>query len=445
MFYGFGVSPYVSMMRRYGQQYPGQAPGIIDDPEEEEKKRSPWRDLFLPKQHAGEEVPMDVAQKTRARGLGALGMSLLEGAASNDYSGSIARGMAGMRESMDSDLEQNRRMGMERTEEQRRAAAEARATAQEADRSRLAPVQLEAAQTGLEAGKLELDTYRERQQQGRDLRAKTGKNAEQMVAEINALAAANPDDEKLQAMAKRATGYSLGDDSDLNSLAKLHDDMTSQAFRDEDVKWKTEAEITAEKERAAAGYGEIPASRRAEESLDLDRLRTSYYGRQTDKQFDRDPNVKPATWYDDVNKEIDALIKPTLEARMKHVGESDTGAMMKPGYDFKKNGLIQIQPPTQEELTRLRQGVERTAIENVNRRYGLYSDEGNGAGRVEPRENEAPQANHARNQAVGGLLQGGSEAEALAILRRLGPMNGFTAEQILENAKIMARRKGWDG
>lgn len=67
-----------------------------------------------------------------------------------------------------------------------------------------------------------------------------------------------------------------------------------------------------------------------------------------------------------------------------------------------------------------------------------------GLGR-QPAENRAPQANHWRNLAADALTKGGTEEEALRRLRAIGPQNGFTPEQILENAKALARRRGWRG
>lgn len=62
-----------------------------------------------------------------------------------------------------------------------------------------------------------------------------------------------------------------------------------------------------------------------------------------------------------------------------------------------------------------------------------------------PAANAAPQANHWRNLAADALAKGGTEEEALRRLRAIGPQNGFTPEQILENAKAMARKRGWKG
>ena len=59
--------------------------------------------------------------------------------------------------------------------------------------------------------------------------------------------------------------------------------------------------------------------------------------------------------------------------------------------------------------------------------------------------NAAPQANHWRNLAADALTKGGTEEEALRRLRAIGPQNGFTPEQILENAKALARKRGWKG
>lgn len=438
MFYGFGVSPYLYMMRRNGMGAPGGYPGATPPIAEEENQRHPWRDMLLPKSYGGEDVPDDVAHQARARGLGALGQALLKGSSSGDWGGSLAEGFAGMSEARDSVLERNRVMGMQRSEEERQKAAEARAQAQEADRSRMAPIQQQSAEA-------ELENYREKQQQGRELRAKTGKSADQMVTEINSLAAANPEDETLQRMAKRAAGYALGEDSDLNSLAKLHNDMTVRAGREEDEQWQTKADIAKAEEQGKHGFGPVAEGRRAERGLALEAERNAYYGRQTDKQFDRDPNVKPATWADDVTKEINALIAPKIEGRMKNVGEMD---FSDPGHPRR------IEPPSQEELDNLRRSVERTAIENVNRRNSLYPQHGGVGGGldvsgarggnevVDPR-NRAPHANHARNLAVESLLAGHSPDEVLDAIP--DGVDGYTKVQILENAKLMARSRGWRG
>lgn len=51
--------------------------------------------------------------------------------------------------------------------------------------------------------------------------------------------------------------------------------------------------------------------------------------------------------------------------------------------------------------------------------------------------NDAPEANHARNKALAALGRGASEQAVLAELRKIGSLNGFTPEQILQSAKRM--------
>lgn len=438
MFYGFGVSPYLYMMRRSGMGAPGGYPGATPPIAEEENQRHPWRDMLLPKSYSGEDVPDDVAHQARARGLGALGQALLKGSSSNDWGGALAEGFAGMSEARDSVLERNRVMGMQRSEEERQKAAEARAQAQEADRSRMAPIQQQSAEA-------ELENYREKQQQGRDLRAKTGKSADQMVAEINSLAAANPEDETLQRMAKRAAGYALGEDSDLNSLAKLHNDMTVRAGRDEDEQWQTKTDIAKAEEQGKHGFGPIAEGSRAERGLDLEAERSRLYAQQVGKQGDGQ-DVKPAGWYDRVNREINSRMDQWLAGRMKMIGKHD--------YDEEaRTGKVSAMgPPTQEEIDAKRREFEAPSIDYVNNLFGQAGTRGGsidvsgargGNEVVEPR-NRAPNANHARNLAVESLLAGHSPDDVLdAIPDVPGLVDGYTRQQIFENAKLMARSKGW--
>lgn len=199
-------------------------------------------------------------------GLLAAGVGLLEGAGRGDWSGGLARGAAGFSEAFGAERDRTRREAMELREEQRRRAAEARMDEQERDRNR-------AADLSHEQGTAELDAWREQQDRGRQQRTRTGKSSEQMVSEINALAAANPKDPKLQVMAKRAAGYALGEDSDLNKLADLHDQMTGQAFRQQDVDFETGAGINRARAEITAGVRPDPAAaeRRANEELGISR------------------------------------------------------------------------------------------------------------------------------------------------------------------------------
>lgn len=341
---------YPYMSRRYGQ-----TPGISGQPSyfdqmssagpaspgaDDDNDREPWwRTLGVPKQYAGQDVDPEDGRSARAAGLGALGQSLLAGASSGDYGGAIARGFQGFTEARTGALERTRRADFEEAEEARRQEEARRAAAQEADRDRQAD-------QNFDRGALEMTAYKEAQERGRNLRAATGKSAEQMVAEIQATAASNPDDETLQRMAKRAVGYSLGEDSDLNSLAKLHDDMTQRAGRDADVDWKTQQEIEATKKRVEAGVEEDPlaAGRRAERSI---RIQEAYAARPpASSSSDRQTNTE----YDDLQREIDKIVD--VQVRQRTSG---------PLAGLEK-------PMTMEEIQALRDRALPIALENLRKR-----------------------------------------------------------------------------
>lgn len=180
------------------------------------------------------------------QGLTALGTSLLESAGRGDFAGGLARGAQGFGDALSQGAEQERRRKIEAQEEERRVAAESRATEQEADRNR-------AADQSYERGNVELEAWRQEQDRGRQSRERTGKSAEQMAVEIQSLAARDPKNEKLQVMAKRAAGYALGEDSDINKLADLHEKMTDEAFYMQDEERDIAAKIQGKKRMYEAG------------------------------------------------------------------------------------------------------------------------------------------------------------------------------------------------
>lgn len=68
-----------------------------------------------------------------------------------------------------------------------------------------------------------------------------------------------------------------------------------------------------------------------------------------------------------------------------------------------------------------------------------------GAPPAPPAPNRAPAANHWRNLVEDALVNGGTKEQALARLRAVGVQDGFSPEQILENAMARARARGWKG
>lgn len=196
--------------------------------------------------------PDDASRRSaRNQGLVALGSSLLEGSSSGDFAGSLARGLAGFSGARDASLDRDRALDRDRREEARQAAADARATAAD---TRAA----EGHTFNMEAGREELDAAQERRRLAEETRTRTGKSAEQMAADIQGLAAAHPDNKKLQVMARRAIGYADGDEDDVDKLTGLHEQMTNEAFWSEDYNREAGARRTAALADIAAGVANDP-------------------------------------------------------------------------------------------------------------------------------------------------------------------------------------------
>lgn len=244
-------------------------------------------------------------------GLLAFGTGMLS-ADPGDFSGGLARGAAGFTQAAQAEQERLRRDALDAAEERRRQNQDTRAAQQDEDRHR-------AAELGYEQSKAEYDAWKEEQSRGKEVRLRTGKSAEQMVDEIQRLADDHPDDPKLQSMARRAAGYSLGNDSDLNKLAVLHDQMTEQAYRQSDYEWQTKADIGRRQAEVAAGVAPDvgAAERRANRELDLSAARV---------KIEQDRSNREATTlqqYDRIERKANEILNARIRA---YVSRSKTGS-----------------------------------------------------------------------------------------------------------------------
>lgn len=203
---GFGTGAYSNLLN--------PVPAIEDPAAEEEKRRRNPYGFLMPRTYAGQTVDPDASRRIRGQALMALGIPLMQGAGSGDFSGSLARGLAGFGEATHAGLEENRNITRQREQDEQRRV-------QEADQHR-ASVQ------AIEQGGEKHAAWRKDQERGEQVRLKTGKNAEQMVAEIEAMAAKAPDNPNLKAAVQRAKGYALGDDTDLNKLGAVFEDASTE-------------------------------------------------------------------------------------------------------------------------------------------------------------------------------------------------------------------------
>lgn len=298
------------------------------------------------------EPDVDSGAKRRATGSGllALGTSLLEAAPRNDWAGGLARGAAGFAESFGAERDRTHREQMEAREMKRQQTADGRAEEQERDRNR-------AADLSHEQGTAELAAWRDQQERGKQTRARTGKSAEDMAAEIQSLATQNPDDPKLQAMARRAAGYALGDDSDLNKLAGLHEQMTEQAFRDEDFDWKAKAEIGADKQEIAAGVKVNPVEEsrrdnaRQDAQLGISRGHLEISRQNADREKKRD-GLTTYQAYTQVQKAVESKVKQAADQKWQ----------------------TKRQKPSQAELAEWRRAFTEEALQDMQTTLGKVYD-----------------------------------------------------------------------
>lgn len=208
------------------------------------------------------------SKEVRRRALGSsllqAGSQILAGASTGDFAGGLARGAQAFSGTFSEERDRaSNQMRLDR-EEQRRQAEDARQAAEDARAA-------ESHDLGMETGREQLDDAKERRLVAAEIRERTGKGAEHMAADIRALAAAHPDNQKLQVMARRAEGYSVGDADDVDKLTSLHDQMTSEAFWQSDADREASTRRQALRGDIAAGVAPDPkaAERRANAELGI--------------------------------------------------------------------------------------------------------------------------------------------------------------------------------
>ncbi len=453
-----GVSPYLKMMQ--SNQHSLALPDWLQEFYNSGRSNSTATPGFgggAPSMPQSQPSPMQGYQpilgddptalrRARSQGLVALGASLLDSSKDGDWAGGLARGVLGFQQAKNAELERERARAAAHNDELRRQAADLRAEHGEDRADQDLVLRRQTTEADLATNQVKLKAFQDEQDRGRRVRQATGKSADQMVAEINSLAASNPADDTLQRMAKRAAGYALGEDSDLNKLASLHDDMTQRAGREGDLQFSIDAGLKKAETEAGHGYGPIAEGRRAQEGLAIERRRAELYGTQVNKQMDRDPELKINQWNAAVRQETDNNFNAWLRTRSAGVGQPNPRAL-RPDYDPKRDGPMLMEAPTPEEIDRARRDAEDKGIAAVNGRLSQYDDytaqQGGGTNSTPP---DPAKSIAIRNLVLGQLLGGDSEQEALAQLRARGTnLFGFTPEQYLENAKRIARQRGWKG
>lgn len=279
-------------------------------------------------------------------GLTALGASLLEGAGRGDYAGSLARGAAGFTQAFGSEMENSRREEAQAYQMKQQQATEQRAIREEQDRR-------DKAKRDAEIDDAKFAAWQEDRNRASTTRERKAAAATQLVARVQDLAAKNPNDAKLQAMASRISAYNLDDDSDLDKLANLHEQMTGEAFRDSDAEWERKKEIEDARAEISAGVRSDPRldDQRANRQLEISQAHLNL-ARQRAAEGPRTKAPTPIQVYNLVEKKVSAKAeeytartfrKPSPEMMQKWrdeaAMETELG-LQQSNYYFDENGQL---------------------------------------------------------------------------------------------------------
>ncbi len=194
----------------------------------------------------------DARHQALASGLTALGAQLLAAAPRSDWGGGLGKGAAAFSEAYGGTMDASAKEAAQEAEARRKQVVDDRAAqaAQDAHRAAL--------RSDTE-GTAKFGQWQTDQQTATADNAAKARAAQDMVTRIQTLAAKNPADQKLQAIAERAGAYNLADQSDLNKLGALHEEMTGQAFHAQDAAQAAGDKITGLKSEIAAGVIANPA------------------------------------------------------------------------------------------------------------------------------------------------------------------------------------------
>lgn len=254
----------------------------------------------------------DPAVKRQALGAGltAFGGSLLEAAGRGDWAGGLGRGAQAFSQAYGGTMDQERQHAAQEAQLKREQAADER-EAQAAEDRHLA------AQQGYDQSGTKFGAWTQEQKDAAEARTAKAAAAQHMVVNIQGLAAKSPNDAKLQAMAERAAAYDLNDDSDLDKLGTLHEQMTGQAFHGQDEKQKLDEEITRLHEEIRAGVRSDPKVEERQRGRQLD-ISAGHLALSKEAAQDRGRgvyNIPPGQIYRSIEKKAQTKLQEKIKAR----------------------------------------------------------------------------------------------------------------------------------
>lgn len=336
--------------------------------------------------------PGSLDRSSRGLAIMNLGLGIASGAATNDYAGGLARGIAGFTNTVQGERQAKVAEAAQRRKDERQAQLD-----ELERRSKEATIAHVGQETeGLKASQRHDATTWSNQEQKR---GHTPGAAAGMISAIEQ-SAGHDSQEAQQARALA----SLGEDVDLSRLAELHDKIIARSHLGEDAGAKLQGEIPGLKAQISAGVREDPAEAAARkrqelgyegQRVTLEGRKVTAYERQTEKQANRDPS--PEQIQDDIARETERVFAP-MKTAMDKRSEDEAIGLSRPqlGPDgrplrYEKDTVVKrpdgtvvghhkagqqrtLPPLTQADYDAARQAAELQARRNIQNRLNAIRD-----------------------------------------------------------------------
>lgn len=215
---------------------------------------------------SGSPITIDPDARRHALGAGltAFGAAMLKHAAERGgLAAGLGEGAQGFSQAFGGEMDKARQEAVQNLQIRHQQTADDRAADEARDRHR-------ASDQDYTINEAKLASVKQKAADDAQSAVATTAAARKMVSNIKAVAQANPADPKLQAMASEIDAFDLGDSSDLNKLAALHQQLLGQAFHAQDSQQQTNDLIAGKKAEIQAGVVSDPRTQQQMEQHRVD-------------------------------------------------------------------------------------------------------------------------------------------------------------------------------
>jgi hypothetical protein len=260
---------------------------------------------------SGSPIAIDPNARRHALGAGltAFGAAMLKHAADRGgLAAGLGEGAEGFSQAFGGEMDKARQEAVQNWQIQHQQTADERAADEARDRHR-------ASDQEYTMNQAKMTSAQQKAEDDAATAAATTAAAHKMVSNIKAVAQANPADPRLQAMASEVDAYDLGDSSDLNKLAALHQQLLGQAFHAQDAKQQTDDLIAGKKAEIQAGVVTNPADEAGfrKRQLDIEQQRLTI-AQQRAAVGRGVTNIPPSKIYASIQKKVDAKMRAAEQA-----------------------------------------------------------------------------------------------------------------------------------